>query len=812
MNIGQLVYASTPESGWKKTYSSGRVTNEAESFFYGIASNSPESNEVYAMDAKDGIYILSRTFKGESDVFDRETRLTHGYVFYESDREELFTGYKKFLNIDDFLKSHEDVPKEKESLPSEEFDGREYFVGMKGEPHKIIGCIFEAIVKKKTLEIVLPNVEFNTVRAVLSVIYEYMPFSARKLITFSMGNKSSRYLISFVSEKSGGLYYSLIDGSNSITDKEYVYFCDEYKNKGKKFIDEIEKLIKESEKRISNPDDAVKDAFEKKMLKSGTTAIDGENLFVMFVELTSKNKFKDPVYAQKLCELLDRFSESDINISESFSTLTNVYANAEGNKLKAHIVEFVAKTLVKFPGADFKKAMKTISVSSGLRKDFIKLAATGEGYSSLLVKYLNMFFLESDFYDNFACAADEKLSIYKEAEKLLALYADASGIRIYEILKSLYEKDKERYKGMENALTKTEKHAILIKFYSEYLLEVASTTDELKADVRRLEVLGVPINDFVKNSVKKFIIMGISEFKENEIIVNEAKKYASKGGFDCKEYIADIVEARNREFWEKFNFVNFDFNEDYSDKYLKDNHKSNVAERLWNIGKYISEKKKGIYDADKDYVEFFSSGEYIPTTEEAVSVLQKLMDVSADYDVYLLYTYLSGKKQLGKMTIDDADAFGKYLKACVLNPSAHMLKYDNIRENVYKIVLSESSKDNKYKKMLPLFDEYETKLNEAFAKSNPLLAMFGEDTLKLGFISAIISSCLMLIMVRSVTQSSGANGIVWVLITCINFWLCFKESIAEAKKSGKFLKKLGGNFLILAISEILAVVAAMLIF
>lgn len=816
MNIGQLVFALTPTGGWAKTHSAGRVTREADIFFSGVGTDTPKSDIVYALDYSDGVYILSRTLKKEKDVFNRETRLTHGYIFYDSDWKELFGNYSRLLNINTFIDSHEEKLTEISSLPDTGFDAGAYSFELKGEVRKLISCIFEAIIKKKNIEIIIPTEDINCVKTVMSAIYSELPLSVRRLLTFTVGNTAARYLINFTTKRStgAGIFYSLTDGSMSKQEKIYEEFAEGYNSKKSGFIDELEALIGESVKRVGHTGDAIKDAFEKKMYKSGKTELSEENPFKLFVDLTSHGKYKDPVYAKQFCALLERFIDDRTNISDSFPTLCEVYDNTEDKKLKKSIEEFVAKTLILFDTIDFSKAIKDISRSDDLRRGFLKLISKEEEYKKILAKYLNMFFLENGYYENYVLPFDDDKTVYKEAEKLFASVCDMPEVLSMEILKKAEENDYSSYSRLEKKLAKEGKTSVLERMYTDYFLEKAESYRDLKDKVSKMESLGIPTTVFIKASMKKFVIMCINELKDNEKILSEVRQYAKKGGIDCEDFVSDIKKSCDEEYWKTFEWKNFKPDEDYSDHYIAGNQVSETVKKVSAIAKKLSYEKCMLCDAEPDYIRFFGSEEFISSIDDRISILEKLSGLTDDYDIELLKVQLLGKSAINSYTINDYSAFERYVTYCLKDDNSHMLQYDKIRKHIYKLVsvMADNARDNRrYVSILELMDKYSEKLTGKPGRGANKNGA-DKDYSKIGFMSVVLCAYLVMLLARTSEVGTYVRGFVDALYIAGIIVFCIVDAIWQKNKNKNIKKIITANFIIALVFGLIFFAAASLLY
>jgi len=156
-----------------------------------------------------------------------------------------------------------------------------------------------------------------------------------------------------------------------------------------------------------------------------------------------------------------------------------------------------------------------------------------------------------------------KLIYYEESKNILCSHAGITKVKLLEVLKKIYEKNKNSYKDLENVFSKEN-------------LRIKMKSKDIYALMKKNNITLNIIENFINNDLKEEIINNVSSNNDNEHLLWTRKK-AEKLENKNDEYYSD--EYYQKRFWSKKNYKPIQFvghtstNELGNFSYKKDNNK-----------------------------------------------------------------------------------------------------------------------------------------------------------------------------------------------------------------------------------------------
>lgn len=353
MEIKQLTYTSVGKEGRKIERYSGDISTYEIAAFKNISDSfSITKNKYVAFDYIDGnICILSKTVPFGMDSENRERNYTHGYLFSGSDCDEVMKIYPYLLGINYFAETMEDNLVDVNEVTSKFIDKAEFL-----DISVFLEGLFEALFAKKTLEILTdePDQE-HFIKKIMNTVYDYIPVSLRKFITFSSHVTNIRRTLEITKEFSvNAVYtYDFISGKANGLSGKYKMLSHRLVS-DKMFAEEFEKNINMycSSKL---PDAAlIIDVIENiEMAEKKKQEINTSNVVEKIIEVVNRNKYNAD--ADYFIKLLDIIIKEKIKLSDYLEEdLCNIHSKTNSSELKESIADCIVAKRSKGDKSDFE--------------------------------------------------------------------------------------------------------------------------------------------------------------------------------------------------------------------------------------------------------------------------------------------------------------------------------------------------------------------------------------------------------------------------------------------------------------------------
>ena len=699
MKIGQLIYAYNDKSGWSVTHRSGTITQRAEDFFCRICYSKDCRKQGYTYDIEDGIFLLSRLVDAQKDHVGRSTFLMHGYVFYEEDYEELFSNVRRFLSIDKFVSSYGEKVTPMVHLPEIPYTPANTSLDMHSILYPLIASVYNAIAEDKSVKVVVPSADYDTMRAVLCAVYNHLPVSMRQLVTFGNTDSDGKWRMVFVTALPGDASecYLLSDGIPGEPKEQYVKLAKQLIDNPTTILEMLDSYMKESAKRNGFNSRCVKESLEKYFLSSGESTIQQGDEFGVYHDIFDNRKYTDKVYAKQLSELVTLFEQKKKMISLStLKPAISAYGQAH-DIAKDAIVRLVLHALTLKPDASEELLVVLLKTPALWEKVGETITARPDNYEDVLRIFVTVFFQNADYAAGVLnYLGDSKYRTFQK--NMLQAFITLKYVpedEVQKILKNLYQTDMFCYQEMEAVLVKAEKSTSLEQFYLNELVQYADTPQVLLDYRSRLNRLGIDISRFVSTTVHQFVALCKTEHQRGSIsddeFIKKVDSYLQETDEKMETYLPDLMYEIKQKYWKQFSWETFSLSEDISGMYVVGNPLCQTATVISQLAREIKQGKT-IGQSEENYFDYLC-GAKIKKKADRNAVIRKLTAYSKeycnffDYDLFFAEHYEKlSPKQLMMQLVNETE-FLEYCKQSLKKDSHSMLQYEPVFKAVYQCFL-----------------------------------------------------------------------------------------------------------------------------
>lgn len=657
MKIDQIYYTRLDE-GWGIAKVTEGITEKFKNAFQSVNAQNPADKTILSFDTFDGGYALSKSVPAGMDSFGRAKFFVHGYLFSELDSDEIFNNYSGLLNIKEFAESAEQEIIPLHSLPADHIQSMQ--LGS-DKLRNLLNCTYEAVLQRKKLEIkISENNKEEFLRAIMNVIYEYLPLYLRKFVSYSSSIGGVSRTITLTGEFSGNADIMYDYEANITTgnlSKSYVDIVETVIENRAETLSKIEKYISNAFSTEFLDESTYRKAFDYVMFGTNKVSDDGDTVSKLMDMLLEK-KYNDASSAAYMSALIDTCVKNNADISNSMhGMIMDAYFSTHQTELKESIEKYIVYSYEKkCSDVDFEKLNELQNENPGLHRMIYNKGIT-EGASDL-IKHIS-----SDVVNN---SAASDYIVEKCEPGCRDIIADSIadlivGSKDKNLVDKIVERSMHKY-VMESVIIRNPDKSIVWEyihciFNNKLYFE---TFKSLKADVSR-DVLLFLVNEIDENKVDVLYAVrqtarDVYEYIEQELA--ERSKYKIIEDFYTQYLLRECISTNDVQMLcEKIarlipsvsRFAKIALEKYFSlsqRKCINRNATLNEINGLDNVGKkmglsvndYTSQLKNEFWknfkftewETDEDYSELYVSNNKKSSVIEVMSRLAASLDSSAN--------------------------------------------------------------------------------------------------------------------------------------------------------------------------------------